>query len=89
MADKPYSKTRIVQSPAHSGKWVVQGWWPSTQVWADVGDPCDSFDEALAKERQVETDHDPDWSTAECGCPFLIIESEGHQEGCPLATEIE
>jgi hypothetical protein len=53
---KPYTKTRIVQPPAHMGKWVVQGWWPDSQVWADLGEPCDSFNAALTKERETENE---------------------------------
>lgn len=53
-----YTKTRVIQSAGYNGKWVVQGWWPDNQVWADIGDACDSYEDATTKQRQVEEDSD-------------------------------
>jgi hypothetical protein len=53
---KEWTKTRVVQSTAWNGKWVVQGWWPTAQVWADLGDPCDTRDDAYRKERDLEAE---------------------------------
>lgn len=48
-----YTETRVVQSVSHGGQWVVQGWWPANEVWADIGDPVGSFREAQAKQRAL------------------------------------
>lgn len=51
---KPYTKTRIFQSVSHNGKWVVQGWWPDSQVWGDIGDPCDTYADAQRKLNEMD-----------------------------------
>lgn len=49
---KPYTKTRTHQDPL-SRRWTVQGWWPDSQVWADIGDPVDTQADAIAKEQEL------------------------------------
>jgi hypothetical protein len=55
-----YTKTRIIQSDGYMGKWVVQGWWPDTQVWADIGDPCDTAKDAEAKLAKIQAENSGD-----------------------------
>lgn len=55
---KSYTKTRIVAALGYSGKWVIQGWWPATQVWADIGEPHDTMSAAQARLREIELEDD-------------------------------
>lgn len=45
---------RIAQPPAHSGLWVVQGWFADVEVWGDIGDPVPTRRDAEAKLRRRE-----------------------------------
>lgn len=51
----PYTRLRLTPVLGAPGRWVVQGWWPDSQVWADIGDDLPT---RLAAERKLRELHE-------------------------------
>lgn len=45
---------RVVRSIAYNDRWVVQGWFRDSGVWADIGDPLETELQAYNRRAQLE-----------------------------------